>query len=70
MLLLFTSTPINCFTKSEDVSAAIFLIFSGELFLRSKISFSALFISSAILISRALFFLSISLTIFSLALLK
>ena len=32
ILLLFTSTPIICLIKSEDVSTAIFLIFSGDLF--------------------------------------
>ena len=70
MLLLFTSAPIICFIRSAEVSIAILFIFSGDFFLNSNISFSALLISSFISFSRLSFLLFISLKIFSLAWLK
>ena len=46
ILLLFTSAPMICLTRLAEVSIAILFIFSGDFFLRSNISFSALLISS------------------------
>jgi len=60
MLLLFTSSPINWRMRSEDVSIAIFWIFSGALFTNSATSASAFLISIFISLSNACFFFYIS----------
>ena len=70
MLLLFTSAFMSFFNNSEDVSLAILLIFSGAPFLRFLISSSAFFISCSICSSKISFLELISLSAFSLALLK
>jgi hypothetical protein len=70
MLLLFTPSPISSFINSADVSAAILVTLSPELFLNSESSFSVELISSSRSFSNAALFLLISSNIFSLASLK